>query len=281
MKISSALFPYKEIEMRLQVAKNILNDIGENLLYRQKRGFDFSEQKGDYLLIQLRQDNAVEIKKNLQKYFPYDNYNSVLDAVQPNDKDRDFTWYIEPMDGVRNYVCGIPYSCIALGLHYQNNEAATLVYDFPNQSMFQAIIGAGAFRNNQKIISSKKTNLQDAFIGCYFEQDNKDHLQEWLVLMSILLQEKVHFRLTGCPILDICTLCQGRYDAFWGISSLVNKFIIMKALFLETHVMYSTFAEHSPTLHRIFKNSLIAANKSLHMSLLNLMQEKRQLHDYN
>ena len=84
-------------------------------------------------------------------------------------------------------------------------------------------------------------------------------MEELIVLMSSVLQERAHFRFTSSPLLDLCWLSDGRYDAFYGMSFLTNKLHIIKTLLLEAKVHYSTVSSQQSFLS---KDSLIVANKN-------------------
>ncbi len=72
----------------------------------------------------------------------------VLDGTPPPDNGR-ITWAIDPLDGTRNFVRGIPfYACSVAALH-DGHPVAGAVYDPPRDILWSADRAAGLFRNDQ------------------------------------------------------------------------------------------------------------------------------------
>ncbi len=72
----------------------------------------------------------------------------VLDGAPPPDNGR-ITWAIDPLDGTRNFVRGIPlYACSIAALH-AGRPVAGAVYDPPRDMLWSADCAAGLFRDEQ------------------------------------------------------------------------------------------------------------------------------------
>ena len=76
-----------------------------------------------------------------------------------------YTWIIDPLDGTRNYVLGIPFFCVIIALAKDDDVLLGLTYDPVRREMFQAVKGGGAFLNGSPINVSRKTELEDALLS--------------------------------------------------------------------------------------------------------------------
>ena len=73
-----------------------------------------------------------------------------------NNKDKDNTWIIDPIDGTVNFLHGVPHFAISIALKSKNEIISGLIFDPIKNEMFYAEKNNGAFFNNQRIRVSKK-----------------------------------------------------------------------------------------------------------------------------
>ena len=76
-----------------------------------------------------------------------------------------YTWIIDPLDGTRNYILGIPFFCTVLALAFGDEVILGLTNDPVRREMFQAVKGGGVFLNGIPISVSRKTNLENALLS--------------------------------------------------------------------------------------------------------------------
>jgi histidinol-phosphatase len=75
---------------------------------------------------------------------------------------RDRRFIIDPIDGTKNFVRGIPVWAILLALEEDGEITAGVVHNPALEEMFWARRGAGAFKNGQRIAVSGIARLADA-----------------------------------------------------------------------------------------------------------------------
>jgi histidinol-phosphatase len=75
-----------------------------------------------------------------------------------------FRWIIDPIDGTRSFVRGIPIWATLVGLEYRDEQIAG-VADLPAMGMtYRALRGDGAFRGDRRIRVSDVATLDDALL---------------------------------------------------------------------------------------------------------------------
>jgi histidinol-phosphatase len=73
-----------------------------------------------------------------------------------------YRWIVDPIDGTRNFVRGIPHWATLVGLEYHNEViAGVAVEPVPNMT-YRALRGDGAYRNDRRIHVSPVNRLEDS-----------------------------------------------------------------------------------------------------------------------
>ncbi|MDA7712546.1 inositol monophosphatase [Candidatus Pelagibacter sp.] len=139
------------------------------------------------------------IIEELKKARPYYSIISEEDGSE-NNKDKDHTWIIDPIDGTTNFLHGVPHFAISIALKYANEIISGLIYDPIKDEMFYAEKDSGAFFNNQRIRVSKKKELNSCLFATGGVAKNEVDLP---------------LRKSGSAALDIAYVAAGRYDGYF------------------------------------------------------------------
>lgn len=60
-------------------------------------------------------------------------------------------WIVDPLDGTMNFLQGVPFCCVSVGLWNGEEPLGGVVYDFDRDEMFSAIVGGGAWLNGSAV----------------------------------------------------------------------------------------------------------------------------------
>ena len=176
-----------------KASKILIKDFGEieKLQVSKKGPKDFvtnSDLKTEKIIIN-------ELKKAKPNY-------SILSEEEgiENNKDKNNTWVVDPIDGTINYLHGVPHFAISIALKSHDQIIAGLIYDPIKDEMFYAEKNSGSYLNNQRIKVSKRGKIED----CLFVAGSKiDHDKELII------------RKSGCAALDMAYVAAGRYDGYF------------------------------------------------------------------
>ena len=91
------------------------------------------------------------LKEKLQNLLP--GSGCIAEELEVYDKKK-FTWVIDPIDGTRNFVRGMPYFGISVALLENNEVIAAVVYMPAMHDMISAQKGMGTWVNGKKISSN-------------------------------------------------------------------------------------------------------------------------------
>ncbi len=73
-----------------------------------------------------------------------------------------FRWIIDPIDGTRSFVRGIPLWGTLIGLEYQGEQIAGVTYIPALKQLFRALRGDGAYRDDRRIRVSDVAELEES-----------------------------------------------------------------------------------------------------------------------
>ena len=175
-----------------KASKILIRDFGEieKLQVSKKGPSDFvtnSDLKVEKIIIE-------ELKKARPNYSFLSEENGI-----ENNKDKDNTWIIDPIDGTVNFLHGIPHFAISIALKSKNEIISGLIYDPIKDEMFFAEKDNGAFFNNHRMKVSNRNNIDE----CLFVTGGN-------------IKNELNFpnRKTGCAALDLAYVASGRYDGY-------------------------------------------------------------------
>lgn len=150
-------------ERELEVAKEVAKAAARIATEYQKQGVA-AETKSDESPVTAA-DRAAEalIVKRLSEEFPDDGIIGEEGANQESKNGR--KWIIDPIDGTKDFVRGIPLWAILIGLE-QDGEIVAGVSHSPGQNLLLwASKGYGAFSNGERIQISDKTDPSRAVLS--------------------------------------------------------------------------------------------------------------------
>lgn len=124
------------------------------------------------------------------------------------DKSLEEFWIIDPIDGSRNFVRGIPNWCVLIALFRNNTIELGIVYYPHEKSLYYAQRGKGAYLNDKKISVSRIPKLSDS----YFAFGSPRHFKNKQVLIDLIEQTASSraWDATYCA----CLIASGKIDAY-------------------------------------------------------------------
>jgi myo-inositol-1(or 4)-monophosphatase len=131
-------------------------------------------------------------------------------------------WYVDPIDGTNNFVSGIPFFCVSIGVTQQDRVVAGVVYDPIRDELFTAGPG-GAFCNDQPLLSRGAGRDDEAMLITGFPSYDAwplappgpaDHER-----LALMIRSFRTLRRLGSTALALAYVAAGRADVAFGISA--------------------------------------------------------------
>lgn len=121
---------------------------------------------------------------------------------------------VDPIDGTTNLMHGLPFyaSSIAVSSKPELIDVyAGMVVDLFHDVAYTAFKGKGAYRNGEKMETSKTVSLLEAVVGLDL---NTYKTKELVARITTLIENTKHIRHFGANALEVCYVANGSTDAF-------------------------------------------------------------------
>jgi myo-inositol-1(or 4)-monophosphatase len=140
----------------------------------------------------------------------------------------------DPIDGTTNLTRGLPFYATSIAISQKPELAdvrAGMVVDLHNDVAYTAFLGKGAYRNDERIETSKITSLEEAVVGVDF---NAYKTKVDRSTIAALIKNIKHTRHFGANAPEVCFVAAGLTDAFIDLrkkirtTDIAASFLILK-----------------------------------------------------
>ncbi len=177
-------------------------------------------------------------------------------------KDSEYKWIIDPLDGTKEYIRGIPQFNVSIAVEYLGELVVGVVYRPSDNSLYSASLGEGAFLNGKNISVSTITTLEDSFVYCYLPsafRNPERYIDAWNRIGEI---GKRVYRLRSFADENtmLCWLAQGGHEAYINLSNSPRWYDIAPGLFIAKEAGAHITAEMIDGIKNGTCSSIIIAN---------------------
>ena len=184
------------------------------------------------------------------------------------------TWHIDPIDGTNNFVAGIPFFCVSIGVEEDGRLTAGVVNIPAIGETLYGSRGHGVFLNGKKVKVSEETSLRKGVFLLGQKSNMPLEVREKSVEFQQKLSDKVgSLRNFGSSAFDLAMVARGVAVGFietgaymWDISA--GVFLVEEAGGKITRFDGSPW---EPELSKVHQR-LIASNKLVHDEILKKIQ---------
>jgi myo-inositol-1(or 4)-monophosphatase len=185
-------------------------------------------------------------------------------------KDAEWIWIIDPLDGTTNYVHHIPVFCISVGLAYQGDVVAGYIYDPVRKELFWAHRNQGAYLNNRKITVSRPSSLNECVLATGYPFRIFENVDDYLQILKHFILQTRGIRRLGSAAIDLAYVAAGRFDGFfeawlqpWDVAA--GSLLVQEAGGIVTDYYGET--------NYLFGRSIIAATPNVYPQLRDAVQQ--------
>lgn len=167
---------------------------------------------GDELFSEVDVKAEQLIMNAIHKSYP--DHSILAEESGSYEKNEDFVWIIDPLDGTSNFLRGFPFFSVSIAVKIKNRLEHAVVYDPIRHECFAASRGRGARLNDRRIRVSKETQLKSSLLGTGFSGRDAALNQRYLPVFESLVEKGASMRRTGSAALDLAYVASGRLDGF-------------------------------------------------------------------
>ena len=129
--------------------------------------------------------------------------------------------YIDPIDGTTNFVHGIPFCAISIGIWEEGYPVAGVVYNPILDELFYAETGKGATLNGSALKVTDTDTLQNSLIATGFPYTKIEQGEDfrWVMrTMEKILPHTRDMRRLGSAAIDLCYVARGTFDGYYEVN---------------------------------------------------------------
>lgn len=272
-------FPREEVEARVQFMMDLIPKVGRSLLtYRNEIHISNSESIHTDLLLMQKADRFAEERliSAIQNQFPDD---SIVSEEAGNIMaNGEFTWYLDPVDGSRNFIHGVPQFAMSAGLVFHGSPIAGVIHVPVFQETYHAIQGGGAYKNDTPINVSAVDSLERSLVSNGLPYKRKEILSEILANISAFITSGIGLRRTGSAVLDMCWIAEGRFDAMWDRDLKSYDTCAASVILTEAGGRLSGF---NGDPYQLELGNVVASNGLLHKQIVKILMDTNTFVGHN
>lgn len=158
------------------------------------------------------------------------------EEVGNDEKDSEYQWLIDPIDGTINYAAGLPLFATSIALRKNKETILGIIFDWGMNDVYYTIKNEGAFCNGEKIQVSKNGLLKDSIISfCLTSHYNQEHIKSVLNIEERLADKVRGLRLIVSAAIELAWCASGKIDGCLnvkpsiGLSSAAGKLLVQEA----------------------------------------------------
>lgn len=245
-----------------------------------------AKEAGDYLLSNFKKDPALMLKRGsakevvteydkksdqmireqIEAIFP--DHNLVTEEGGEFDKNSEYTWLVDSLDGTGNFAVGNPFFAVSIGVMKGKELVLGVIYAPYLNELYVAEKGKGAYLNGQKLQVSKVESLKDSYIeSCEGGDVDRTRLNK---INSYLHPMVKDLRKLGSAALECAFVASGRAEAYFTTKICAYDVAAGALLVEEAGGQVSDFEGR---WWQPFQGDFLFSNKKTHMELLEIIEQ--------
>jgi myo-inositol-1(or 4)-monophosphatase len=174
-------------------------------------------------------------------------------------------WIIDPLDGTHNFIAGLPFSGVSIGLAMGNNfESGVILFPMEDR-LYYGVKNKGAYLNHRQINVSQNPELSKTIVTF----DNQFHLNgKSFDYYKRLTERAFTTRILGTATNDLCMTAEGKIDGRIWVNTKICDIAAGIVILTEAGGRITNFDGTPCTLE---SKKVVASNGKIHKELLDIV----------
>lgn len=194
----------------------------------------------------------------------------ILEEAGAKNQEKELLWVIDPLDGTKNFVHGIPLFGISVALLHQRTPILGIVYAVPQDEAFWAVRGSGAYREKEPLQVSSTTDPDKLLIVTGFMYKDPERAERYFRALNEVMRRFGGLRRLGSAALDLAYVAAGRLDAFFEMD--LNPWDVAAGALLVKEAG-GIVTDFSGEENYLFGNSILAGSPYAHQKVQEVLRE--------
>lgn len=201
----------------IQKIVNVSKEAGEIIRegFGKKLEFEFKTNISDFVT-NVDKEAEKKIIEFVKKEYP--THNIIAEESGIDNKNSEYTWVIDPLDGTMNFAHGLPIFSVSIGVMKNSEIIAGVIYDVMNDTVYSAEKGSGAFQNDKQIFVSENSDIEKSLLVTGFPYNIKENPDGAIEKFNNFLMNSRGVRRLGSAAIDLCYVANGTFDGFWEVA---------------------------------------------------------------
>ena len=204
-------------------------------------------------------DHASEARLRELLIGAYPDFGFLGEESGETESSSEWQWVVDPLDGTRNLIRGIPMWCVSVGLTKNGHPVAGSIYDPSRGDLFVTTADDPPTLNDQPITTASATRLEDCVIGTDFGKSSGKYRETHEIIGRFMPQFQ-SIRILGSIAIGLAYVASGRLDLYFNMKS--SPWDIAASTALARH-SGAIVANLNGTESPMPTNGLIAANPEI------------------
>lgn len=204
-----------DLKQILESAKKLTLEVGE-FIRTESKNFKKSdiEHKGFNDLVSYVDKQAEErLVEGCRKILPEAGF--ITEEGTASNRQDEYNWIIDPLDGTTNFTHGLPVFAISLALKQHDKIVLGIIYEINKGECFYATKGGKAFCNDEQIHISEVKELGQSLIATGFPYYDFGLMSRYLDILNSFMQNTHGLRRLGSAAVDLAYTACGRFEGFF------------------------------------------------------------------
>ncbi len=136
----------------------------------------------------------------------------IVGEEEGGDPSGEFVWYIDPLDGTKNYIAGFPVFGVSIALVHEEEPIAGAVYLPAFNTLYWAGKGLGAFKDGMPIRVSSTSEPKYSVVAYGFPSRAKRELDTYWYIFKEVFDKVAAMRRPGAAAVDLCFVADGVFE---------------------------------------------------------------------
>ncbi len=252
----------------LDVAISAAQGAADIILSASKK-YKIADYKGRIdLVTKTDKDSEEFICNKIKEIFP--DHGILAEESGSSLPDAKYQWIIDPLDGTTNFVHDYPSFGVSICIMKNEEPIVACVVELPVRNIYTAIIGQGAFCNNEAISVSSVDDLEKSLYVTGFGYEHGEWWERNMILFKRFTDIGQGVRRLGAAAVDLCHIASGKVDGFWEFDlhpwdTAAGILIVSEAGGKVTKLDGSDYS--------IYNNEILATNGEIHQKMINEIQK--------
>ncbi len=206
------------------------------------------------------------IREFLMKKYPDHSFLGEEEGKSGN-KDSEYVWIVDPLDGTKNYINGFEIFAVSVALSKEDQIIAGAIYIPMLDKLYWAGKDTGAYLNGEKISVSNRTK-EYAVIATGFPFRYIEEIDTYLKAFREAMITFSAVRRPGAAAVDLALTAEGIFDGFFEMKLSVWDIAAGYLLVKEAGGIFTNFEGRE-----ILDGNVIAGNEYIYKDLKQIVQK--------